>query len=106
MGAAVGVVVDSAFGSAIAGAHVLVTLETGATDGQPVLHRQAYGDVVTDENGGFVLEALRPGVQTIVVTHVLYATGRRVLHVAEGSIDTLRMPLRSLSGLRPGDNRE
>ena len=74
-----GWVVDRITADPLPNAHVLVVdVTTGTT---------------TDARGLFILEALRPGTYTLVVTHVGYRPTLRIVHLNAGPAEPLRLAL-------------
>ena len=84
--ALVGTVVDSASGSPMEHAQVLLRSRT--------LSRPAY--VFTDSRGGFVLGHLEPGRYSLLIRSLNYAPLADSLTMVGGRVDTLRTRLRRL----------
>jgi hypothetical protein len=85
--AIVGTVVDSALGSPIEHAQILLR---SATTAQP---QYAF----TDAHGGFVLGRLEPGRYSLLIRSLGYAFRADSLTISAGRVDTLRTRLRRVS---------
>ena len=92
-GAVVGVVADSALGSAVVGASVYFT--TGPLDdSDPPPVREGLPTASTDAAGGFVLAPVAPGRYTVAVRHLGFLPERRVVVLHSGGVDTVVVRLR------------
>ena len=85
--ALVGTVVDSASGSPIERAQILLKLGIAS---QPYY-------VFTDSKGGFVLSHLKPGKYSVLIRSLSYAFRADSLTMRAGKVDTLRTRLRRVS---------